>query len=133
MREEKREGPRKKRTFLKILLIIACLGIAQWAYLWPFQRPLAEKAYTEYRERQGIPEEEILEYDSHKYPKIDAWVIVVKYKSDPNRRYEYMFFRKSYYGTKVLGGKMTLTVFDSAMNSQTYDYLYTALPEDLGQ
>ena len=129
---ERAANPRKARWWVKLLGIFLLLGAAQWSYYFPHQEGLCKEAYEEYRVRQGIPEDDILEYDVHKYPGVDGWEVIVKYKSDPDNVYEYFFARKSYYGITVRsGGKMTLNVYDSMRNDAQYHCLYPPLWDDV--
>lgn len=114
----------------KISIVIICgLAVVMWSYYFPYQERLCKKAYNEYRERQGIAEDDILEFDAHKIYNVDGWEIIVKYKTDPLNTYYYKFFRSSLYGTTVTGGKMSLFVYDSMSNDARYHCLFPPLPE----
>jgi hypothetical protein len=75
-----------------VLLIIALLVIAVYLIIsYPIQKHFAEKHLNEYISLQGTSNENIESQRIYKDNKIGGYAFDIKYKDDPNHRYEYHY------------------------------------------
>lgn len=115
-----------KRFLLSTLACIILLLTAWLLFSFPFQRYYAEQTFEAYTQLQEIDPHSILSLTYQKDYTQNSYYIEVRYKEEPELRYQYQYFFKKSWGHHA----MMLTVFDDE-NAEIPDYsalLYPPLP-----
>ncbi|MEE3453750.1 DUF3139 domain-containing protein [Dialister sp.] len=107
------------KNIIRCIIVMAiCLLVLFILYEWPIQRYLALRNVGKYIKLQGADIEDISEKDIRKNFIQDGYLIDIRYKSDPEFIYEYIF---SVYDVEKLfsADSVTCIVYDN--NNATVD------------
>jgi hypothetical protein len=76
---------------IRVIVIIGLFLMGFFIYWYPVQKNMAEKAFVQYLEKQGIPEKNIKSKRIIKDYTQGGYIISVKIKDEPDLVYEYIW------------------------------------------